>query len=222
MNQQRLFFLKILSFFCVVFGLYILLKPFINLQTIQSYHLPLNIWISNHSFLSSILFIFFFVIITSIGLPFIAIATMSAGFLFGGTWGLSLVLIAFFFHCLLSIIIVRYLFQDHVRQLFGSRLKKINNEIDKKGLFYIIFLRLSLITPSFVVNCAAALTNIHIIPFTLISVICSIPILSILVFSGELFGTITSIKDLYSTQNLIILISLALGSFTLLIIQRRK
>ena len=213
---------KIMAAIIAVYSIHFLLKDYITLQSIQAYQHILHGYVNKQFVASSVVFVIVYACATSVGLPLVVLLTLLGGFLFPFYWGLGLVLLAFFMHCLLMISVIRLLFKDSIEKHISQRFKNINSNIEKNGIVYVMFLRTSLVAPSFIVNCAAALTSINIWLFSIVSVICSVPILSILVYSGKLLGSIQSIWELYTTQNLIILLGLACFSGTLLIFKTKK
>ena len=104
---------------------------------------------------------------------------------------------------------VRYFFRDMIMKRYQVELEKINQNIEKNGIYYVVFLRLSLLVPSPIINMAAGLTTINNLLFSVVSTICFIPVISMLVYSGKLLVTINTLWDLYSHQNLIVLLVLA-------------
>ena len=105
---------------------------------------------------------------------------------------------------------------------FAKLLMNINKKLIRQGWSYLLFLRVSLVVPSMVVNAACAITSFHIVPFTIISVVATIPVMTIIVYTGELLGSINSLSELYSFNNLLILLSLLFFAFIILIINHFK
>ena len=197
-------------------------RDLISLESIQASQLVLSEKIGHYPILSSISFILIFVITTSLSLPLIGLLSLTAGFLFPLSWALALVYFSFFWHCFIMIKLIRGLFKDIIETKFKKKFNTLYSNIQKKGLYYVIFLRVSLVTPSFIVNCASSFTSLNATSFSLVSLISSIPVLSILVISGKKLGSINSLLDLYSHTNLIILLSLAFLALLLVIYQNKS
>ncbi|MDC0036810.1 VTT domain-containing protein [bacterium] len=220
--KKGVLIVKIMLAIITLYLIHFTLKDYVTLKNIQAYQHVLHGYVNNQFIVASILFVLVFACATSVGLPLVVLLTLLGGFLFPFYWGLSLVLIAFFIHCVLMISVIRLLFKDSIEKHISQRFKNINRNIEKNGIVYVMFLRTSLVAPSFIVNCAAALTSINIWLFSIVSVICSIPILSILVYSGKLLGSIQSIWELYTTQNLVVLLGLAFASGIMVLIKTKK
>ena len=213
---------KLVFFFVLLILINYFFKDTINLQTIQQSQVFLSEKIQTSPSLSYLIFVVIFIASTSLSLPLIGLLSLTAGFLFPLQWALGLVYFSFFWHCFFMIKLIRGLFKDFIENKFKEKFKSLHNNIQKQGIYYIIFLRLSLITPSFVVNCASAFTNLNATLFSIVSLISSIPILTILVLSGQKLGSINSLFDLYTHTNLIILLSLAFIAFIPVIVKNRK
>jgi len=181
----------------------------ISLERLQLYHQPVKVFVETNFMLSSIVFIVIFVSLSSLSLPVISLGLLLIGSVFPLAWALCLGYVSFFFHCLIMVAGVRYFFRDMIMKRYQVELEKINQNIEKNGIYYVVFLRLSLLVPSPIINMAAGLTTINNLLFSVVSTICFIPVISMLVYSGKLLVTINTLWDLYSHQNLIVLLVLA-------------
>lgn len=221
-NHLKGFLIKIGVVISTIVICYVFFGEYITLQSIQDNQDYLRQISDDHLVLSSLGFISVYVILTSLSLPVVALFTLLAGFLFSFWYGMCMVAISFFLHCYVMVKLVRLMFKPYIEKAYGESLKKVTQKIEKKGWYTIIFLRLSMMCPSFVVNCAVAFTHFPAFKFSWVSYICSIPIFSMLVYSGELIGNIESIWELFSVTNAVILICLAIFSFLLLILGKER
>ena len=223
MKKKTIQFLIKIACFLLVVGIFnFFLKDYFSLQTIQQHHVVIKQYVNNHFLLSRLLYVFIYVGLTSLFLPLIAIFSLMGGLMFSFWWAMSLVMISFFFHCFIMTFLVRYFFKEYITSKFKHALEKVNKNIEKKGIWYVVFLRMSSIAPSAIVNCAAAITNMNILVFSIVSVVSAIPALSILVYSGRLLVSIESIFDLYNKTTITILISFALLSLVPLVYSNKK
>tara|TARA_A100001015_G_C14961979_1_gene701323 strand:- start:311 stop:988 length:678 start_codon:yes stop_codon:yes gene_type:complete len=196
-------------------------KDIISLKTIQNSQGVLSDYITSYPLVSSFVFMSLFIITTSLSLPLIGLLSLTAGLLFPTWWALIMVYFSFFWHCFIMIKLIRGIFRDYIEKKFKLQFKKLYENIQEKGLYYVIFLRLSLVTPSFVVNCASAFTKLRTFTFSIVSLISSIPILTIFVISGKKLAYINSFMELYSHTNLIILLSLAFIAILPILVKKR-
>jgi len=194
----------------------------LTLERLQFYHKPLEQFVHKYFFLSSIIYVVVFVSLASLSLPVITPLLLLAGLLFPLAWALVITPLSFFLHCYVMVTAVCYLFQDRIMRHYQHQLEKLNKNIEKKGLIYIVFLRMSLLFPSPLVNMAAGITTINAFLFSLISCLSTFHIITMVVYSGRLLVSIATIWDLYSHTNAIILVSFALLSMVPLWLTRDK
>ena len=105
-------------------------------------------------------FFLIYVVTTALSLPGAAILTMVAGALFGLVAGTILVSFASTIGATLAFLSSRFLLRDWVQGKFGSRLKAINDGLERDGAFYLFTIRMIPAFPFFVVNLLMGLTKI--------------------------------------------------------------
>ncbi|MAH80701.1 MAG: hypothetical protein CMP39_03335 [Rickettsiales bacterium] len=208
--------IKLFSVIAFLMLIFFALKQYVSIEFLQQNQEFLNNYYNNHKVLSVFLYILIFVIVSTLGLPAPYVFTLFAGYMFGFWYGLIWSLIAYTIHCLVNFLLARHLFREFVQSRFKETLKPINKGLEESGVFYLIFLRVSLITPTFWVNCACGITYMNIITYIIITFISTLPLLYIFASSGELLGEITTYMDLYDVKNLILYISSILISLALL------
>ncbi len=218
--------IKLAMLISIVGTMYVLIGPYMTLENIQRHQEEIHAYVAEHKVICAILFTLFYSITTSLSMPFIAILSLLAGFIFNIALGLPLVLISFFIHCVAMVSGIRFFFskaiESFIKQYFGPIIDTVNRKMKRKGIYYVIFLRMNLVTPSCIINCACAFTAMNVWLFAIVSTISSIPILTFFVYSGKLLGSISAISDLYSKQSLTILISLAVMSAMPLLILKEE
>jgi uncharacterized membrane protein YdjX (TVP38/TMEM64 family) len=153
-------------------------------------------------------FFLLYVAITGLSIPGAAIMTLVAGALFGLVLGTVIVSFASTIGATLAFLSSRYLLRDWVQGKFGTRLRAIDEGLEKDGAFYLFTLRLIPVFPFFVINLLMGLTRIKTFTFFWVSQL------------GMLAGTIvyvnagTQISRIESTAGL--LSPTLIGSFVLL------
>src|SRR6266568_8958244 len=149
-----------------------------------------------------------YVIQTALSLPGAAILSLSAGAVFGAAMGTVYAVIAATAGATLAFLVTRYLLHDTVQRKFGSRLEKLNRELDARGLNYLLFLRLVPIFPFFLINLGAALTRLPLRTFFIGTMIGIIPGGFVYCNAGASLATITEPAGIASPR--------VLGAFALL------
>src|SRR5210317_2038608 len=141
MNKKQLvllvLFLSVLSsFFIFDLGDYLQLSFF---QEQRDLFLEYK---ENNFLLTSLIYFFIYILITAFSLPAAALVTLAGGALFGFWWALVLVSFASTIGASLAFLMARTILRDWVQEKFGSKLKPINEGIEKDGIFYLFTLRL--------------------------------------------------------------------------------
>lgn len=194
----------IASFF--LFGL----NDLLTLEGIQSRLSQFYEWRNESPLLVGGLFFLAYVIIAAFSLPGAAIMTLLAGALFGLWWGVLLASFASSIGALFAFLASRYLLRDSFQTKFASKLKSINEGIDKDGGFYLFTLRLLPLFPFFLVNILMGLTNIKTWTYYWVSQIGMLAGTFVYVNAGVQLAQIESLGDIISPA--------LLGSFVLLAI----
>ena len=121
------------------------------------------------------LFWLLYVLITQFPIPR-TLMTVSAGILFGSGRGILLALSATTVSAVISLLIVRTLLRDWVEpRLTHPAVTNINRRLEQRGWLAVLSLRMIAAVPFSVMNYAAALTRVHVLPFALATLVGSAP-----------------------------------------------
>lgn len=119
-----------------------------------------------------------YILITQFPIPR-TVMTVSAGILFGSVQGILIAITATTVSAVISLLIVRTLLRDWVEaRLTHPAVEQINRRLEERGWLAILSLRLIAAVPFSVLNYAAALTRVPVLPF------------AIATFAGSLPGTV--------------------------------
>ena len=119
-----------------------------------------------------------YILITQFPIPR-TVMTVSAGILFGSVQGILIAITATTVSAVISLLIVRTLLRDWVEaRLTHPAVEQINRRLEERGWLAILSLRLIAAVPFSVLNYAAALTRVPVLP------------LAIATFAGSLPGTV--------------------------------
>jgi pyruvate/2-oxoglutarate dehydrogenase complex dihydrolipoamide dehydrogenase (E3) component/uncharacterized membrane protein YdjX (TVP38/TMEM64 family) len=111
---------------------------------------------------TGLLFFAAYVAVTGLSLPGAAVLTLAAGAIFGLAWGVVIVSFASTIGATLAFLASRFLLRDWVQARFGSRLKAINEGVEKEGAFYLFALRLVPVIPFVAINLLMGLTPMRV------------------------------------------------------------
>ena len=122
-----------------------------------------------------VVFWLLYVLITQFPIPR-TLMTVSAGILFGTVRGILIAITATTVSAVISLLIVRTLLRDWIApRLTHPAVERINRRLEQRGWLAIFSLRLIAAVPFSVLNYAAALTRVPVVPFAAATLIGSLP-----------------------------------------------
>jgi uncharacterized membrane protein YdjX (TVP38/TMEM64 family) len=107
-----------------------------------------------------------------------SVLAIAAGILFGPIWGAVYNVLAATVGAVLAFAIARFVAPNWIERHVGNhvRLEAMIEAIDAEGWHFVAFVRLVPIFPYNVLNYALGLTSIRLLPYTLATLICMIPV----------------------------------------------
>lgn len=159
-----------------------------------------------------VVFWLFYVLITQFPIPR-TVLTLSAGILFGTGAGIALSLTATTTAAVLSLCIVRGLLRDWIApKLTHPAVEQINRRLEQRGWLAVASLRMIAGVPFSIMNYAAALTRVRVLPFAIATFIGSAPTTVL----GVIFGdTLTGQANPWAIAALVALAILGVGGLLL-------
>lgn len=122
-----------------------------------------------------VVFWLLYILITQFPIPR-TVMTVSAGILFGSVQGILVAITATTVSAVISLIIVRTLLRDWVEpRLTHPAVEQINQRLEERGWLAIFSLRLIAAVPFSLLNYAAALTRVPVLPFAAATFVGSLP-----------------------------------------------
>jgi dihydrolipoamide dehydrogenase len=146
---------------------------------------------------ASVFFFFLYVVVAVLSMPAAAILTIAGGAVFGFAWALILVSFASTIGATLAFLITRTLLHDWVQARFGHTLKRVNEGIERDGVFYLFTLRLIPAFPFFLVNVLMALTPVSTASFYIVSQLGMLFGTALYVNVGAELGMATTLPDIF-------------------------
>lgn len=136
-----------------------------------------------------VIFWLLYVLITQFPIPR-TIMTISAGILFGTVEGILLALTATTVSAVISLLLVRSLLRDWVEpRLTHPAVASINRRLEERGWLAVFSLRLIAGVPFSIMNYAAALTRVPVVPFAVATLLGSAPgTILVAIFGDTLTG----------------------------------
>lgn len=131
------------------------------------------------------LFWLLYVVVTQFPIPR-TLLTVSAGILFGAVKGILLALTATTVSAVISLLLVRFLLRDWVEpRLTHPAVQRINQRLEERGWLAITSLRMIAGMPFSILNYAAALTRVPVLPFAAATFVGSAPGTILVTLFGE-------------------------------------
>ena len=156
-----------------------------------------------------------YVLTTSLSLPGASPLTIIGGAVMGFWVATLVVSFASTIGATLACFVSRFLLRDWVQNKLGDRIKKVNEGIEKEGIFYLFTLRLIPLFPFWMINLAMGLTKMPLVTYYWVSQIGMLPGTMVYVNAGKELGKIDSLKGILSPS---LIISFALiGIFPLVV-----
>lgn len=174
------------------------LGQFLTLDNVKAQQQTLLTLIEQHFVLASALYFFGYVLVTALSVPGAAIATLLGAALFGFWWSLLLVSFASSIGATLAFLVSRFLLRDTVQNKFASKLKQINQGIEKEGALYLFTLRLIPAFPFFMINLLMGLTPIKTRTFYLVSQVGMLPGTMVFLNAGTQLSQLESLTGILS------------------------
>ena len=207
MNKQKLAIAASVVILIALFFVFDLGK-YLTLESLKANRDALTTFYQKNRIVMAAAFITVYIIQTALSLPGAAVLSLAAGAVFGAVMGTLYVNIGATVGATLAFLVARYLFHDVIQNKFGSRLEKINKELEAQGFNYLLFLRLVPVFPFFLINLGAGLTKMPLRTYFLGTMVGIIPGSFVFCNAGASLATITSMSEVASPR--------VLGSFALL------
>lgn len=137
------------------------LGQYLTLDTLKAQRDAIVGFYQTNPLLVLALFFIAYALFTALSFPGAVVMTLAAGAVFGVATGTVLVSFASSIGATLAFLASRYLLRDWVQKRFGTRLKGVNEGVERDGAFYLFSLRLVPIFPFFAVNLLMGLTPIR-------------------------------------------------------------
>jgi uncharacterized membrane protein YdjX (TVP38/TMEM64 family) len=163
--------------------------------------------------ISTLVYLFLFTLINTIGIPGNTIFILYAGAVYSLQTATMLIVFCRTIGGGNAFLLARYLFYEQFCRRYPKFSRKVQEGIEKDGAFYLAILRLVPVLPANVVNFAMGITGIRFTTFIWVTAIGIIPWTVIFAKAGQELSEIETARDLVQLDLLIIFSVIALGSF---------
>jgi uncharacterized membrane protein YdjX (TVP38/TMEM64 family) len=153
---------------------------------------------ADHRVLVILIYFFIYVVATSLSLPGAVVLTIVGGALFGFLTGTLIVSFASTIGATMACFVARFLLRDWVQGKFGDKIVKINEGIEKEGVFYLFTLRLIPVFPFWIINLVMGLTKMPLWTFYWVSQLGMLAGTMVYVNAGKELAKIDSLRGILS------------------------
>jgi len=143
----------ILAYFVLELGRYV------SLDFLKSQDGAIRAWYQAHPWRTTLIYFLVYVAVAGLSLPGAAILSLGAGSIFGLLWGTLVVSFASSVGATLAFLASRFVLREAIERRLGDKLRTVNAELSKEGMFYLFALRLVPVFPFFAINLLMGLTS---------------------------------------------------------------
>ena len=174
------------------------LADYFSLAYLQEQRSQIVDFYQSNPVLTIVIFVATYVLLTGFSIPSAAALALLAGAIFDLVVGVLLVSLASTLGATTAFLIARYALRDALHSKFQEQFERINNRVEKDGIFYLFALRLVPAIPYFTVNLALALTSIRLWSFVWVSMVGMLAGTVVYVNAGSQLAEIHDLADVFS------------------------
>ena len=186
----------------------LLLKDYFNLNFWIENFQNLKIYVDNHFFQASLIFVFIHFLMALLPIPWLSTLSIIGGLFFGAQASILYSVLMTIVGGTLSFLLMRYFLRDFIKLKFSKiQNKYMSNESD--NIRTLISLRIFPLLPFFVVTAISSLSKIRLINFLWASPLGRIPIIVIYSYFGEKLMEVKTLDGAMNFHTLVILLLLS-------------
>ena len=190
------------------------LGDYLTLAYIKESQRKFAILYSEHRVTVIAVYMFIYILVTSLSLPGAVVMTLAGGALFGLLSGTVVISFASTIGATLACAVSRFILRDWVQGKFGDKLKTVNEGVEREGAFYLFTLRLIPVFPFWLINLVFGLTKMPLETFYWVSQIGMLPGTLVFVNAGRALAKIDSLSGILSPGLIISFVLLGLFPLT--------
>jgi uncharacterized membrane protein YdjX (TVP38/TMEM64 family) len=174
------------------------LGDYFTLAYIKESQRKFEILYSEHRLTVIAVYMFIYILVTSLSLPGAVVMTLAGGALFGLATGTVAISFASTIGATLACAVSRFILREWVQGKFGDKLKTVNEGVEREGAFYLFTLRLLPVFPFWLINLVFGLTKVPLKTFYWVSQIGMLPGTLVFVNAGRELAKIDSLSGILS------------------------
>ncbi len=184
------------------------LENYLSLSAIRRHQAELIAFVADNLALAALTYVVVYVIVVAVSFPGAGVMTITGGFLFGAALATALAVFAGTVGATLIFLATRSSLGDLFARRAGPRAQKLRDGFLQEGFSYLLFLRLVPLFPFWLVNLAAALFGMRLLPYVVATAIGTVPATFAFAFFGQGLGTALKNDDRPASAELLIALML--------------
>jgi len=137
----------------------------VNWAALAAHHIRLAEWIARHPIAAPALYAVLYAVATALSLPEAAVLTVAGGLLLGTWLGTAMAIAGSTAGAVMLFLAARSVFAAAMAARAGPRLGRMREELHRNGFLYLLAIRLVPLFPFWLVNLAAALAGMRLLPY---------------------------------------------------------
>jgi uncharacterized membrane protein YdjX (TVP38/TMEM64 family) len=128
-------------------------------------HAVLAGWVADHPVLAPCLFVLLYIAVAALSVPEAAVVTLAGGLLFGTTLGGVLTIVGATIGAVILFLVARSALAEPLARRGGAVMRSVRDRLHRDGFLYLLSIRLIPAFPFWLINLAAALCGMRVVPF---------------------------------------------------------
>lgn len=171
---KRWFWLLVLVTTLIIL-MYFGFDKYLTFSSLREHRVLLLSWVVNHYVLSVLTFMGLYIIAVAVSFPGASYLTVIGGFLFGAVAATAYVVVSATIGSVLLFLAVRHAVNPLVSEKSDSLVNKMRRGFQENEARYLFFLRILPIFPFWAVNIGAAILNVRLLTFVVVTLLGIIP-----------------------------------------------
>jgi uncharacterized membrane protein YdjX (TVP38/TMEM64 family) len=165
------------------------LHHFFSLEALRRSQADLSAFVAAHEARAALAYLAIYIAAVALSFPGASFLTITGGFLFGAVIGTGLALMAATIGATIIFLVCRTSLGALLAEKAGPRMRRVQEGFRQNGFSYLLFLRLVPLFPFWLVNLAAALFGMRLVPYVLATAVGILPGTFVYAYVGRGLGT---------------------------------
>jgi uncharacterized membrane protein YdjX (TVP38/TMEM64 family) len=173
----------------LVVGYALGLQDYFSLAALRDYHGTLSEFVAENPLLAAVVYLLVYALAVTVSFPGASFLTIAGGFLFGALFGTALAVVAATIGATSIFLIASTSLGDLLAAKAGPRVQRLRHGFQEEGFSYLLFLRLVPLFPFWLVNLAAALFGMRVVPYVAATAVGIVPGTFVYSYFGQGLGS---------------------------------